>query len=144
MEENKNPQELIDVKKDDNFIGDSKTENAQAEDAFNKAVALKHEGNYDEAIAYFLRALKMIPNNIESMYNVGLLYREKGDYQEALKHFMNALAIEPGNSKFLYAIASTYEHIDKNQSIHYYKECLKIQNNPVLEAVANDRLKALQ
>lgn len=135
---------VVDVNTAENLGGEAQGGNNLAEDAFNQAVALKHKGDNRAAIAYFQKVLKMLPNNIESMYNIGLLHREEHQYQEALNYFQQGFTIEPNNHKLLYAIAATYEHIDKNEAIRYYKECEKITDNPVLNAIAQTRLQELK
>ncbi len=135
---------VVDVNTSDNVIGLEQGENVQAEDAFNHAVALKHQGDNRAAIEYFQKALKMLPNNVESLYNIGLLYREENLFEDALNYFKQAFEIDPNSHKLLYAIAATYEHIDKNEAIKYYKECQKITDNPVLTAIAENRLQDLK
>ncbi len=137
-------EKVVDVNTSENLAGESQGGTNQAEDAFNQAVALKHKGDNAAAIAYFQKALKMLPNNVESMYNIGLLHREEHQYQEALNYFKQAFEIDPNSHKLLYAIAATYEHIDKNEAVRYYKECEKITDNPVLNAIAQTRLQELK
>ncbi len=137
-------EKLVDVDTTENVIGEKQGDNVPAEDAFNHAVALKHKGDNRAAIEYFQKALQMIPNNIESLYNIGLLFREENAYQDALNYFKQAYEIDSNSHKLLYAIATTYEHIDKNEAIRYYKECEKITDNPVLLAIAKNRLQDLK
>ena len=54
-----------------------------------------HEDNYDEAIAYFTKALDINPEFIPALSNRGLVFLEKKEYKLAEQDFKNCLSIDP-------------------------------------------------
>lgn len=77
--------------------------------------------NYDQAIEYYNRAVKAVPNiSYQNIYrnNIAVALREKGNYQEALDSFLS-IQESPGEEKSAYArritnIASLRWKLDQN------------------------------
>lgn len=96
--------------------------------------------DYEEAIHYYLRCLKLRINSgnqvgIASVYNnIGLVYQEQGAYSNALTFYLKSLKIEE-NLKNENGIASTLNNIgiiykeegDFNSALEYYNRSLKIK-----------------
>ena len=57
-------------------------------------VCLKQQ-NYDEAIEYLIKILKINPDYYLAYYNLGIAYKELGDYEQSILNLRKALEIEP-------------------------------------------------
>ncbi|NMC59358.1 MAG: tetratricopeptide repeat protein [Candidatus Methanofastidiosa archaeon] len=63
-------------------------------------VTLYNQGNYDESLVKFEKAIQIDPNNAYAWNGKGLCLNKKGKYSEAIECFGNALELDPN-----YAIA---------------------------------------
>ena len=54
-----------------------------------------YEGNYDEAITYFTKALDIDPSFITALCNRATAFMEKKEYHHAERDFKNCLSIDP-------------------------------------------------
>jgi tetratricopeptide (TPR) repeat protein len=70
------------------------------------------EGEYDQAIACFDKAIKAESKFPEAHCNRGTAYYEKGQYDEAIKNFDRAIELKPEFSEAYYNRAM----------VHYYKQ----------------------
>lgn len=62
---------------------------------YNLGLALKNQGQLDQAIAHYRRALNIWPDYVEAHYNLGGAYIEKGEFDEALAEYRRAIDIRP-------------------------------------------------
>jgi tetratricopeptide (TPR) repeat protein len=62
---------------------------------YNLGLALKNQGQLDEAIAHYRRAVNIWPDYVEAHYNLGGAYIEKGNIDEALAEYRRAIEIRP-------------------------------------------------
>ena len=65
---------------------------------YHLGVALKDEGQYDEALQYLEKAAELKPNDANIPFNLGVVYFEKEAYDQAVAQFRKALAIDSTNS----------------------------------------------
>lgn len=79
--------------------------------AANNENALVFQGNYEEAIKVYDKAIENNSQNSEAWYNKGLCLAELGNYEEAIKAFDKAIEITPQNT-------------DALDNKGYYLECL--------------------
>jgi tetratricopeptide (TPR) repeat protein len=56
-------------------------------------------GNYDGAIASFLKAIELDPDYAESYNNLGFAYYRKGEYAQAEGYFRKALEVDPAHQR---------------------------------------------
>ena len=61
----------------------------------NQAILLASGGEYNEAIAYFKRAITIEQNNYLLWYNLGITYRDSGDIHNARNSLEKAHSIAP-------------------------------------------------
>ena len=109
----------------------------------NLGLAYDNKGDYDKAIEYYKKALKIILRKLGSEHpnvaiyynNLGFAYREKGDYDKAIEYFQKALKIglrklgsEHPNVAFYYNnLGKTYNNKgDYDKAIEYLQKALKI------------------
>src|SRR5574344_1604883 len=86
----------------------------------NQAIVLAQEGDYDEAIACFKRALTMENQNFLLWYNLGLTYRDSGDLDKARSAVEKAHVINPDDEEIIETLAAlcyrSEEHTSELQS----------------------------
>nr|2AVP_A Chain A, synthetic consensus TPR protein [Methanothrix harundinacea 6Ac] len=66
-----------------------------AEAWYNLGNAYYKQGDYDEAIEYYQKALELDPRSAEAWYNLGNAYYKQGDYDEAIEYYQKALELDP-------------------------------------------------
>ncbi len=80
---------------------------------YNLGNELFKNGNVDEAIAHFQKALQIIPDNTEVCYSLGGALLKKGNAGEAIAYFQKALAMSHNNADSHYiGIALAKAHND--------------------------------
>lgn len=91
------------TQKESGSLGIEKTENIQTEDSILSIGELNSLGlqayrqkNYDQALQYFLQAIKINPSAIQPINNLGFIYFKMGKYDEALQWIQKTLEISPG------------------------------------------------
>src|SRR5207237_1528520 len=62
---------------------------------YNLGLALKNQGQLDQAIAHYRRAINIWPDYVEAHYNLGGAYIEKGEFDQALAEYRRAIEIRP-------------------------------------------------
>src|SRR5438046_1425828 len=62
---------------------------------YNLGLALKNQGQLDQAIAHYRRAIDIWPDYVDAHYNLGGAYIEKGKVDEALAEYRRAIEIRP-------------------------------------------------
>src|SRR5438132_8257306 len=65
---------------------------------YNLGLALKNQGQLDQAIAHYRRAINIWPDYVEAHYNLGGAYIEKGEFDEALAEYRRAIEIHPNEA----------------------------------------------
>ncbi|MEZ4486738.1 MAG: tetratricopeptide repeat protein [Cyanobacteriota/Melainabacteria group bacterium] len=76
-----------------------------AEDAFNAAVALQKQGQYDQAIAKYNEAISKKPL-ADYIYGLGTCFQAKKDYDNARLNYNKALSMDADNKTYKEALAS--------------------------------------
>ena len=71
----------------------------------NQAIALAAEGEFDEAIACFMRALSIEKENYLLWYNLGITYRDSGFIDEALMAMNKAHSLKPEDGEIIESLA---------------------------------------
>jgi len=89
----------------------------------NLGIVAAREGNTDEAIEYFLKALELNPEHVVALGNLGSAYRQKEDWENARIVLERALRVNPDDAEanfslgMLYAqcndLARGYEYLQK-------------------------------
>src|SRR5438477_8861834 len=60
---------------------------------YNLGLALKNQGQLDQAIAHYRRAINIWPDYVEAQYNLGGAYSEKAEFDEELAEYGRAIEI---------------------------------------------------
>jgi Flp pilus assembly protein TadD len=82
-------------------------------------------GNFDQAIEFYTKAISINQNNVTAYNNRGLVYYELKDYSEAISDYSKAISLKPNhlgtiiNRGVSYSLSGDY----KNASIDARKAC---------------------
>ncbi|XP_072408887.1 Bardet-Biedl syndrome 4 protein isoform X1 [Chiloscyllium punctatum] len=80
------------------------------------------EGNTQNAIETYKKAVEFSPENAELLTTLGLLYLQLGMYQKAFEHLGNALTYNPNNYKAILAAGSMMQtHSDFDVALSKYR-----------------------
>lgn len=84
---------------------------SRAEQLFNKGLAYHFgkgvEPSEEEALKYYLQALKLDPDYFNALYSAGFIYYGRGDYTRARKYFGQAINSARGKSPRNEAMAAS-------------------------------------
>ena len=107
-----------------------------------QGVSYAIRGNYEEALIYYKKSLKIkekIGNQkgiANSLNNIGDIYKKQGDYGEALMFYKKSLHIfkETGDKRGISNSLSNigdiyYKQGDYDQALNYYKKSIKIKKD---------------
>lgn len=76
--------------------------------AFNQGAQYQQQGHWDQAIAYYLRALENDDKLTSAYYNLGLAYTTQGDLDLAKDAYLRALQVQPDLVSARYNLALLY------------------------------------
>lgn len=101
---------------------------------YNKlGLSLRKQGRWEEAVGYYQRALRVVPDDEGLYYNMAMAYMDGREFEQAITAINNALAINPklyiASQTVCYNIARLhFLHKQYKQSAYYLKKLL--QTNP--------------
>lgn len=96
----------------------------------NMGHALDMQGQFDEAIQHYYKALEINSNYVDAHNNIGVALARKGDLKNAINHYYRALQIDPDNAKAHNNLgaALSCQGNDKD-AIYHYNEALRINSD---------------
>lgn len=104
------------------------------EELNNNAILLAQKGNFDEAVAFFKRAITLDKDNYLLWFNLALTYRDAGYIEQAISSMEKAYSMNPGDLEILETLANLNLSVKRDQTaINYLFRGLRINEN-------NDRL----
>lgn len=93
----------------------------------NLGVISKSLGNYKEAIEYYIKAIKINPDNPLVYNNLGNAFKAIKDYKRAILAFSDCIKRDPKNASAYNNLGIAYESAGDNQkAIQAYKEAVRI------------------
>jgi len=114
-----------------------KTEARDAEFYNNRGIAYDEEGQYDQAILDYNKALEINPRYAEAYNNRGVAYANKGQYDQAISDYNKALEINPRFAAPYQYRGNTYMTKGLyNEAFSDYSKALEI-NPKIAEAYQN-------
>jgi tetratricopeptide (TPR) repeat protein len=121
------------------YLGCATTSEEKNVTEFNKqGFDYAKQGQYDQAISDFSKALEINPRNTEAYYNRGIAYYNQGRYDQAVSDFNMVLEISAGNEKAYYNRGiSYYKQGQYDKAISDFNKALKIE--PGYEKASNMR-----
>jgi len=96
----------------------------------NMGQALDMQGQFDEAIPYYYKALEIKPNYVDVHNNIGVALARKGDVKNAINHYYRALQIDPDNAKAHNNLGAALSCRGNDKvAIYHYNEALRINSD---------------
>ena len=94
----------------------------------------KAKKDYNEAIHFLTKAIKIKPGYSDAHYNLGFAYAEAEDFPKAIEHYEKALKLKPDYA-FCYNDCSTlyWQLGKKEKSIQYRKKAVELGNFYAIE-----------
>ena len=93
------------------------------EELNNRAIILANDGNYNDAISCFKRALQIETDNSLLWYNLGVTYRDMGDLANSRNSFIKALKLSPENEEIIEALATCCIQMRRLSEAEHYSTC---------------------
>ena len=94
---------------------------------FFEALKQKHLRNYDEALMFFNKCIKINPNIALPYYELARIQQKTGNKQEALKMSLKAFSLDQKNETYTYLYAKILSETgDIRKSISIYKKLIAI------------------
>jgi tetratricopeptide (TPR) repeat protein len=95
---------------------------------YNLGIALRDQGETDQAITHYRQAVALRPNYAEAHYNLGRLLVKKGEFSDAIAHYEKALAINPADAEAHNNLGATlFQRGRVEEAITHYNTALAIQ-----------------
>ncbi len=102
----------------------------EAVNFYNLGVKQKLNGQIDEAIKLFEKALNLEVKLIPAYNTLAICLIEQKKFKEAVRVYKNAINIEPNTWDLYYNLANIYLETGKHQkAIHYYKKAVNYEPN---------------
>ena len=96
----------------------------------NMGHALDMQGQFDEAIPHYYKALEINPNYVDAHNNIGVALARKGDVKNAINHYYRALQINPANAKAHNNLGAALSSQGNDKiAIYHYNEALRINSD---------------
>ena len=87
-------------------------------------------GDIDEAIKYYLKALKLNQNDYEICTNLGLCFVEKDDFENAISVLQNSIKHNSKNKLAFNLLGIAHGKIDDTEkSIEFFKDAIRLDND---------------
>jgi len=86
----------------------------------NLGILAAREGNTDEAIGFFQKALGLNPDHAVALQNLGNAYRQKKDWDAARKSLEHALALNPEDADANYGLGMVYAQLNNTALAYEY------------------------
>ena len=91
-------------------------ESNHAKSYFNLARVAAGQGNIEQALTYYTKAIELRDGNYPAAYvNRGLLYVDQADYQQAFTALEHAIALQPKYASAWYSLGVAYLQAGDNQ-----------------------------
>jgi tetratricopeptide (TPR) repeat protein len=104
---------------------------------YNLGIVLGEQGEADQAIDHYRRAVALRPDYAEAHYNLGRLLVEQGQLDDAIAHYERAAAINPGDAEAQNNLGVTLFGIGRvDDATAHYQKALEIRPD-YAEALCN-------
>ena len=95
---------------------------------YNLGIVLSAQGEPEQAISHYRRAVDLRPDYAEAHYNLGRLLVEKGQLDDAIAHYEKAVAINPADAEAQNNLGVSLFGIGRaDDAIAHYQKALEIQ-----------------
>ncbi len=88
----------------------------------------RYYNNLDKSIEFYLKAIAIKPDDVQTMENLGIVYAMKNNIQESLKYLNKAFELNPGDIQLCQNIAKVYmDSGDKNKASEYLQKANQLK-----------------
>jgi len=95
---------------------------------YNLGIVLSEQGETNQAIDHYRRAVGLRPNYAEAHYNLGRLLVEQGQLDDAIAHYERATATDPADAEAQNNLGVTLFGIGRaDDAIAHYRKALEIR-----------------
>ena len=99
----------------------------QSKEEIDRAVALFHAGNFEDARLVYERILKEDPNHSDALNLLGLVDYSLKNYQQALILFRKAISIYPHHASFHSHLGNTLKELGRySEALESYDQAIRI------------------
>ena len=95
----------------------------------DRAIKFQKQGNLDESLANYIRALNLEPNNPDIHYNIGTAFQAKKDLARAQKAYSKALELNPNHQEAKDAIASLNKEEQERLVVEAFSKAVSLQQS---------------
>jgi len=112
---------------------------------YGNGVDFSENGDYENAITNYSKAIERDPKDIYSYNNRGLSYINLGKYDLAIADFNKAIELDQNCDKAYFNRALAYEDLTQiNEAINDFEKTLEISTDPTLRQYAEEELLKLK
>ena len=80
---------------------------------YNHGCALHNAGDIEGALAAYMRAIDLNPNNVLAQNNVGAIYQKRGRFSEDIQAYCIALTVKPDVAETLNNLGFCYNNLGR-------------------------------
>lgn len=100
----------------------------KVEQLFQQAFSAHQAGKLEEAKSLYLRVLRSMPADMESLYLLGTAYSQTEHFEQAKKYLMMALKLSPNHVESLNNMGLTLKGLGQpKEALTYYQRALKLR-----------------
>jgi len=115
-----------------------------AEWHFDKALELKDESRYDEAIEEYTKAIELDADLAMAYVNRAVAYGNKGQYDLAIADCNKAIELDPSGALAYYNRAWAYKKQGKKaEAIADFEKCITLTANPRMVELTRQQIEEL-
>ncbi len=93
----------------------------------NAGSVMRRKKRYYEAIKYFKKVIKKVPNHIHARVNIGNVYLLMNEYEKAQEYYKKALRISPSDSYIIFNYALSFVKMRRyKQALRYCRKAISI------------------
>ena len=101
---------------------------ADADGFVHRGVKFFNLGNMEAAIAAYLEALEINPNDGDTYYKLGRALAQQDNFEIAVKCYRQAIRIKPNDVEIHFQLANALKHLEKNEeAIDAYLNVIALQ-----------------
>lgn len=88
----------------------------------------ENKHNFDQALAYYMKAVSLDSNFADAYLGIGGIYYEKGDYKSEVMYYEKAVALAPNDYEAISTLGSAYEDEGRyDDAIKMYKKAIELK-----------------